>query len=74
MVKIFVLKKRRPFDEDADWVPSNGTVCTLKKQRRNQHVRYLRCSKLTPMPYVPLKTRDLPFALAGTPTTHKDGL
>lgn len=31
MVKVFGQRKRRLFDEDADWLPSKGRVFTLKK-------------------------------------------
>ena len=31
MVKVFGRRKRRLFDEDADWLPSKGRVFTLKK-------------------------------------------
>ena len=65
MVKIFGLKKKRLFDEDADWVPSKGRVFTLKKAEEKPAPE---------VPEVPEKTRDLSFALAGPPTTDKEGL
>ena len=84
MVKVFELKKKRLFGEDADWVPSKGIVFTSKKSEEKpapevpevppRESKGTEAKGASPIPEVPEKTRDLSFALANTPITDKEGL
>jgi hypothetical protein len=59
MVKVTKLKKRRLFDEDADWTPAKGRIFTMKKGKQKQTEDL---------------DRDLSSALKGETITDKEGL
>jgi len=62
MVKVTKLKRRRLFDEDADWTPAKGRVFTMKKGRREEETEAEK------------PEQDMSSALKGETITDKEGL
>jgi len=62
MVKVTKLKKRRLFDEDADWTPAKGRVFTMKKGKQIEETEAEK------------PEQDMSSALKGETITDKEGL
>ena len=66
------LKKKIFLDEEADWVQSKETVVTMKKEEDLVHDAKRKTPVVTEK--APERTRDLPFAFAGTSIADREGL